>query len=48
MNQTYYTHTDPNNPDKTPEDGADWQILKEHLENTANLAKSRKILISMD
>lgn len=35
----FYAHTDPLNPGKTPEQGACWQPLKEHLQNTAYLAK---------
>ena len=35
----FYAHTDPQNPGKTPEQGAHWQLLEEHLRNTANLAK---------
>lgn len=35
----FYAHTDPNNPGKTPEQGANWQKLKDHLKNTATLAK---------
>jgi hypothetical protein len=35
----FYAHTDPKNPGKLPEQGANWQPLKEHLQNTANLTK---------
>lgn len=36
--QSFYAHTDPENPHKLPEDGGRWQELKEHLEGTATLA----------
>ncbi len=35
----FYAHTDPKNPDKTPEQGAKWHILKDHLKETAKLAR---------
>jgi CRISPR-associated endonuclease/helicase Cas3 len=38
-NKRFYAHTDPNNPRKTPEQGANWQLLSDHLQNTAKLAK---------
>lgn len=37
--EKFYAHTDPENPHKLPEDGARWQELKDHLEQTARLAK---------
>ncbi|MBN1126952.1 MAG: CRISPR-associated helicase Cas3' [Sedimentisphaerales bacterium] len=37
--QEFYAHTDPANPGKLPEDGACWQTLEDHLENTAQLAR---------
>jgi CRISPR-associated endonuclease/helicase Cas3 len=39
VENNFYAHTDPNNPGKTPEQGSGWQPLKEHLLNTAELAK---------
>lgn len=35
----YYAHTDPENPGKTPEEGAKWQLLEDHLRGTAELAR---------
>ena len=36
---TFYAHTDPENPKKLPEHGGRWHLLKDHLEETAKLAK---------
>jgi len=38
-NKRFYAHTDPNNPGKTPQEGAKWHLLKSHLEDTAKLAR---------
>lgn len=35
----YYAHTDPEMPGKRPEDGANWQLLEDHLQETAELAR---------
>ncbi len=35
----FYAHTDPDMPGTLPEDGANWQLLYEHLEQTADLAR---------
>jgi len=35
----FYAHTDRSNPDKTPEQGARWQLLEDHLVGTAVLAR---------
>ncbi len=35
----FYAHTDPNNPGRLPEDGANWQLLIAHLKQTAELAR---------
>jgi len=34
----FFAHTDPAKPGVTPEQGANWQPLEDHLTNTANLA----------
>lgn len=36
----YYAHTDPVNPGKGPDEGANWQLLEGHLKNTAELAQT--------
>jgi CRISPR-associated endonuclease/helicase Cas3 len=35
----FYAHTDPQYPEKLPENGGRWHLLKDHLEGTAQLAK---------
>lgn len=35
----FYAHTDPENPGLLPENGGRWQLLKDHLEQTARLAR---------
>jgi CRISPR-associated endonuclease/helicase Cas3 len=35
----YYAHTDPARPGELPEEGANWHLLKKHLEDTAQLAR---------
>jgi CRISPR-associated endonuclease/helicase Cas3 len=35
----FYAHTDPENPELLPENGGRWQLLKDHLEQTARLAR---------
>ena len=35
----FYAHTDPQSPEKLPENGGRWHLLKDHLEETAKLAK---------
>lgn len=37
--EIYYAHTDSSNPNKLPENGGHWQLLSEHLQQTAKLAK---------
>ena len=37
--QIFYAHTDPENPGKLPEDGANWQPLEDHLQETAKKAE---------
>ena len=39
-NQIFYAHSDPEKPGKTPEEGANWQLLEEHLKETAELART--------
>ena len=36
---TFYAHTDPENPEKLPGHGGRWQLLKDHLEGTAKLSQ---------
>lgn len=38
--QIFYAHSDPEKPGKTPEEGANWQLLEEHLKETAELAQT--------
>lgn len=35
----FYAHTDPENPEKLPEHGGRWHLLKDHLEGTAKLSQ---------
>lgn len=39
IHNKYYAHTDPQKPTETPEEGGNWQELKDHLEGTAKLAE---------
>jgi len=40
-NKRFYAHTDPNNPGKTPEQGANWQKLEDHLLGVADKSALR-------
>jgi hypothetical protein len=39
----FYAHADPNNPGKTPEQGANWQEIKEYNQKR-QLIRHRKLL----
>lgn len=40
--EKFYAHTDPNNPGKLPEDGVNWQPLRNHLESVARMGANGK------
>lgn len=37
--EKFYAHTDPEKPGKLPEEGANWQLLEDHLKETAELTR---------